>query len=90
MVPAALVRYLLGSPSVEDLLEVRDGLAFMQLVALPEVRFSCALDDAHLEGLARKLITLEGVHGAKRFVRSVVVTGGMLEGALVQEKRGKS
>ena len=88
-VPGALVRFLLGVPKWEDMLKVRDGLAVMQLVALPEVRFAGELNETHLEELSKELIAIEGIRGAKRFVFCVLVTGGMLDGVDVQERKKK-
>ena len=89
MGPPGLVSFLLGGAELVHIFEVRAGLSIMPWVALPQVRFQGEVDEGHLQSLARDLILSEGVEGALSFVRSVVVTGGMLEGDQVQKLREK-
>ena len=86
-IPEGVVQFLLGAPELCDVAEITLGLAAMQLNAIPEVRFEGRFDYSHLEDLALDLIAREGTAGAKRFVQSVVVSGGVLDSPEVQAIR---
>ena len=77
-VPESLVRYLLSIPDRGEAVAMVEGLARLQLNALPEVRFGGELDYDHLEALAADIITREGMDRAEALVQGVVITNGAM------------